>query len=191
MPRITKPVEERRQEIIDTARRLFVANGFEKTQVADISKSMNVAHGLIYHYFKSKTDILFAVIDEMVIEETEDIRQSLYSNPGSALDGLKQLLLNSRRYDRMIPQIMSNTAVKEYCENKMTVSALPQLLSLIERGNIDGSWHCEYPRETAIFILRGMSGVISSLPPSGLEVFLNHEFGKIIFRILGVESLPP
>ncbi|MDR1639691.1 MAG: hypothetical protein LBT59_08360, partial [Clostridiales bacterium] len=35
MARVSKPVEERKQEIIDTAKALFIENGFDKTQVAE------------------------------------------------------------------------------------------------------------------------------------------------------------
>ena len=40
MPRITKAPEERRQEILDTAMRLFYQNGYEKTSIADIAQEM-------------------------------------------------------------------------------------------------------------------------------------------------------
>ena len=64
MARITKPPEERRKEFVDTAREFFIENGYEKTQMIDITKKLNVAAGTIYHYFKSKTELLYAVIDE-------------------------------------------------------------------------------------------------------------------------------
>ena len=54
MPRITKAPEERRQEILDTAMRLFYQNGYEKTSIADIAQEMHVAQGLCYRYFPSK-----------------------------------------------------------------------------------------------------------------------------------------
>lgn len=56
--RISKEPEERKQEILETAMRLFSINGFEKTSISDIAKEMGVAQGLCYRYFPSK-DILF------------------------------------------------------------------------------------------------------------------------------------
>jgi AcrR family transcriptional regulator len=194
MPRVTKPVEERRQEIIDTAQKLFKENGYDKTQVADISSTMNVAQGLVYHYFKSKTDILYAVIDEIAIEQSQQMKQKMEDNDGSALEALT-FLFNSRPdydcYDLLIPSLKSDQAIIEYCTKKMTVSALPILLSIIERGNADLSWSCEFPEETAIFILQGFSGLI------GLSDFPKQEepkikaFTNIIFRILGTGPNPP
>jgi AcrR family transcriptional regulator len=194
MPRVTKSVEERKQEIVDTARILFTKNGFDKTQMSDISHSMNAAQGLVYHYFKSKTDILYAVIDELAAEQSEMMKQVLLKSDGSALEGLRLLFNNQpdyERYGQLIPSLMSDQAIIEYCTKKMTVSALPLLLSLIERGNADGSWNCEYPKETAIFIFQGFSGLIGlSNAPSNEESKIQ-AFTNIIFRILGAEPEAP
>jgi AcrR family transcriptional regulator len=193
MARITKPVEERQEEIIDTAQKLFKENGFDKTQIADISSAMNVAQGLFYRYFKSKTEILYAVIDKITSEQSAKIKQKMESHEGSALEALT-FLLSSRPdydcYDKLFPSLKSDHAIMEYCSQRMSVSALPVLLSIIERGNADGSWSCEYPKETAIFILQGFSGMI------GLSDSPKHEepkiqaFTSIIFRILGANPVP-
>ena len=48
--RITKEPEERKQEILDTAMRLFYERGYEKTSIADIAKTIGVAQGLCNAY---------------------------------------------------------------------------------------------------------------------------------------------
>ena len=168
MSRVTKPVEERRQEIIDTAKELFIENGFDKTQMADISKKMNVAQGLVYHYFKSKTEILYAVVDIIAEERAATSGKILSEAKGTARDRLA-VLFNAQTiredYSDLIPIFISDSAVIEYCLRKMTVSALAQLVSLIESGNADGSWHFEYPETVAAFILHGISGLITTAAP--------------------------
>ncbi|GHT59384.1 TetR family transcriptional regulator [Bacteroidia bacterium] len=191
MPRITKPVEERRQEIIDTAKKLFTENGFDKTQVADISAHMNTAQGLVYHYFKSKTDILYAVIDELAAEQAERVNKILADSSGNALEKLT-LLFRSRPdyecYDKLIPSLKSDKAIIEYCAKKMSVSAKSLLLSLIEQGNADGSWQCEYPQETAVFILSGVTGLMGLFGSPIQEGEVAKAFTNIIFRILGAQK---
>ena len=54
MPRITKDPTERRQEILDTALKLFWEKGYEKTSMTEIAQAMQVAQGLCYRYFPSK-----------------------------------------------------------------------------------------------------------------------------------------
>jgi AcrR family transcriptional regulator len=166
MARITKSVEERRQEIIDTAKKLFMANGFGKTQVADISREIEVAQGLVYHYFKSKTDLLYAVIDEISKENVETISQSISENRGSAIDCVSLILgnlmnnENQGKYGLLFSSIKADQGLMDYFNKKMSMSTEPLLLSLIELGNMDGSWKCEYPRETARFILQGINGIV-------------------------------
>jgi AcrR family transcriptional regulator len=166
MARITKSVEERRQEIIDTAKKLFMANGFGKTQVADISREIEVAQGLVYHYFKSKTDLLYAVIDEISKENVETISQSISENRGSAIDCVSLILgnlmnnENQGKYGLLFSSIKADQGLMDYFNKKMSMSTEPLLLSLIELGNMDGSWKCEYPRETTRFILQGINGIV-------------------------------
>lgn len=52
--RVSKASEERRQEILDAAMRVFYEKGYEKTSISDIALKLGVAQGLIYRYFKSK-----------------------------------------------------------------------------------------------------------------------------------------
>ncbi|MCX6679994.1 MAG: helix-turn-helix domain containing protein [Methanothrix sp.] len=66
MKRITKVPEERRRELIDTAERLFMEKGYEHTAISDIVKELNIAQGTLYYYFRSKEDILEAVVDKSI-----------------------------------------------------------------------------------------------------------------------------
>jgi AcrR family transcriptional regulator len=62
--RVTKVPEERKQELIDTAERLFLEKGYEQTTVADIVREIEVAQGTFYYYFSSKEEILEAIIEK-------------------------------------------------------------------------------------------------------------------------------
>lgn len=52
--RITKEPEERKQEILDTAMRLFYEKGYEKTSITDIAKAIGVAPGIVLPIFSVK-----------------------------------------------------------------------------------------------------------------------------------------
>ena len=190
MARITKAVEERKQEIVDTARELFIKNGFDKTQMADISKKMNVAQGLVYHYFKSKTEIYYAVIDSIVEEKTQIAKKVLVDMKGSALDKIKALTASHQPFDDnegLINRLVNDPAIIEYTRRKMSTSFIPLLLSLIEQGNADGSYSCKYPKETALFILQGMAGIAAELSSSPQEREKTIDASTdIIYRVLGV-----
>ncbi|MCI5774225.1 MAG: TetR/AcrR family transcriptional regulator [Erysipelotrichaceae bacterium] len=62
--RISKESEIRKKEIIDTAEKLFNSNGIANTAVSAIVKEINVAQGLFYYYFKSKDDVIDAIVQK-------------------------------------------------------------------------------------------------------------------------------
>lgn len=51
-----------REQIVTTADRLFYENGYERTSFADIAAAVNISRGNFYYYFKTKDEILTAVI---------------------------------------------------------------------------------------------------------------------------------
>lgn len=63
MARTPKVVEDRREQIIDAAMRVFARKGFARATNKDIAREASITPGLIYHYFTSKEDLLMAVIE--------------------------------------------------------------------------------------------------------------------------------
>lgn len=61
--RIVKEAEERRNEILDAADELFFQKGFDGTSTNDIIEKVGIARGTLYYHFKSKEDIMDALID--------------------------------------------------------------------------------------------------------------------------------
>lgn len=61
--RVVKKPEERKAEMIDAAAKLFVAQGFVRTSVAEIVAAVDVAKGLFYYYFTTKDDMVKAVVE--------------------------------------------------------------------------------------------------------------------------------
>jgi TetR/AcrR family transcriptional regulator, fatty acid metabolism regulator protein len=57
-------VEDKRRYLLDAAVRVFARKGFHASRVGDIAEEAGVAHGLLYHYFASKDQVLEAVFHE-------------------------------------------------------------------------------------------------------------------------------
>lgn len=55
--------QERRDQLVATARRLFAEKGVENTTIKDIAEAAGVAQGLLYHYFRSKEELLWAIVE--------------------------------------------------------------------------------------------------------------------------------
>lgn len=63
-PRVVKPPDERRKEILDAATHLFRERGFDMTTVQAIAGRAGVAAGTVYLYYPSKEAILVAIQEE-------------------------------------------------------------------------------------------------------------------------------
>lgn len=61
--RIIKKAEERRNEILDAADELFGQKGFDGTSTNDILEKVGIARGTLYYHFKSKEDVMNALIE--------------------------------------------------------------------------------------------------------------------------------
>ena len=64
--RVVKEAEERKNEILDAAENLFASKGFDNTSIDDILDEVRIARGTLYYHYKSKEDILDAVIGRIV-----------------------------------------------------------------------------------------------------------------------------
>lgn len=64
--------ERRKQQIINTAKEMFIEKGFQSTHIGQVCEKLNIARGTVYQYFSNKKEILYALLDN-VIEKIEDI----------------------------------------------------------------------------------------------------------------------
>jgi TetR/AcrR family fatty acid metabolism transcriptional regulator len=98
------PVDKRRQ-ILDAAIRVFARQGFHATRVSDIADEAGVAYGLVYHYFRSKDEVLGELFVERwslllsAIEETDRTGES----PRRKLAAVAAFIVDSYRHD---PELM-------------------------------------------------------------------------------------
>jgi len=102
---------DRRRQILDAAVRVFARQGFHTCRVADIADEAGVAYGLVYHYFRSKEEVLDTLFTErwdillQVIRDTdaEDLP------PREKLRAIAAFILDSYRHD---PDLMKVIVVE-------------------------------------------------------------------------------
>lgn len=61
--RVVKDPDERKQEILEAALRVFARKGYEKTSISDIAAEIGISQGLCYRYFPSKEMIYDMALD--------------------------------------------------------------------------------------------------------------------------------
>ena len=72
-------VEDKRRQLLDAAVRVFARKGFHASRVGDIAEEAGVAHGLLYHYFASKDQLLEAVFREnwsVLVARVESVEET-------------------------------------------------------------------------------------------------------------------
>jgi AcrR family transcriptional regulator len=64
MGRTPKTVPDRRGRILEAALRLFADKGFDAATNKDIAAAAGITPGFIYHYFKSKRQVLLEALEK-------------------------------------------------------------------------------------------------------------------------------
>jgi AcrR family transcriptional regulator len=164
MVRIVKKPEERRREIVAASRDLFLSRGYENTSMQNVMTKLQIAKGTAYHYFKSKEELLDAVIEDMVAEYISMVKNSLHACQGNALDKMGVLVTAGRIASPSI-DIMDSL---HRCDNRgmharllaVTLTRLAPLYALvISQGCEEGIFSVEHPLEVAEILLAGIQFV--------------------------------
>jgi AcrR family transcriptional regulator len=161
MPRVVKSAEERKLEIILTSERLFREKGYTKTSVEAIIKEMGVAKGTFYYYFKSKEEVLEAIVEHTLNQVVEAIEQVADNPDLDALTKMEMLLANSQIGNENAKDLAEHLHLPENRElhevsNVQTIVKLsPIFARIIEQGNKEGVFNVKYPLAMFQFLLTG------------------------------------
>ncbi len=83
--------EKRRNQILDAATNIFNQFGLHNARVDDIAQEAGLSKGTLYWYFKSKDEIIIAILSRLFERELSKLRQLQYSNK-PAKEQLQQFL---------------------------------------------------------------------------------------------------
>ena len=99
------PALDKRRMILDAAIRVFARQGFHHCRVSDIADEAGVAYGLVYHYFKSKDQVLNELFTErwsLLLAATEEVdAQDIPAR--DKLTAVATFIVDSYRHD---PELM-------------------------------------------------------------------------------------
>ncbi len=88
-----------REQIVSVADELFYRQGFEHTSFADIAEAVQISRGNFYYHFKTKDDILDAVINQR-LTNTQNMLDQWEMNGETAADRIRRfinILITNRR----------------------------------------------------------------------------------------------
>ena len=96
-------------KIMESSYRLFLEKGFHEVSWADISEEAEISPGTLYYYFKTKDELILAVLDTYVLEYYYDFLNNAKKVKGSAYNRLKGFYRESLGLDKdYAPKYLSN-----------------------------------------------------------------------------------
>lgn len=163
--RIVKQPDERKSEIIKTAGRLFLQKGVHNTKISEIVETIGVAKGLFYYYFKSKDDVISAVIEHF-ISELDVVLSNILSSDINYYKKISKFIDTYVQIRRMFNKNSCNNNDNDNFSyillKKSNNLILSYLKLLISTGISKGLLRLRYPDETVTMLVYGLNELMDS-----------------------------
>ncbi|MBF0579281.1 TetR/AcrR family transcriptional regulator [Erysipelotrichaceae bacterium RD49] len=157
--RVVKEAAVRRNEILDAAEQLFVSKGFDATSTNDILEKVGIARGTLYYHFKSKEEILDAMISRLSDSLIQKAAVIAADQAVPVLERLTQMMLALNVDSELGAEIMEqvhkpqNALMHQKMQEGLIRGVVPLVSGLIEEGIEQGICQTEYPSEAAEMLL--------------------------------------
>ncbi|MBN2118763.1 MAG: TetR/AcrR family transcriptional regulator [Anaerolineales bacterium] len=151
--------DQRKSQILNAAEDIFTKKGFDEARMNDIAEKTGLSKGTLYLYFKSKDDLIIAILDRIFQNEFRQL-ENLQQTEASASEAIWKLTdtiaRDIVRLLRLIPIIYGflalafrnkyvQRALKEYINRYLNI-----LIPIIQRGIDSGEFRQTDAREVAI-----------------------------------------
>ncbi len=190
--------EEKRKLILDAAVRVFARRGYHGSRVGDIAEEAGVAHGLLYHYFASKEQVLQTIFRENWGELLERFRavEAADESAGEKLEGIAKILLRTWRNDPDLVTVM----VREVARSPQLQAQVGEVREaftivqrVIEQGQADGTFRRDVDARLASWVVYGgleevLTGWVLGQLPDGDEAVARAERTAIELAVRGLTT---
>jgi len=139
---------------------VFADHGYHGARVGDIAADAGVAHGLLYHYFASKDDVLRTIFVENwgdLIKRFRAVEASDEPAP-EKLEGIAKILLRTWRNDPalvtvMVREVARSQQIQDQVEDVREAFAIVQ--RVIEEGQASGVFRRDIDARLASWLFYG------------------------------------
>ncbi len=193
--RRTKPAEERRAELMNAARHLFLKHGVGATTIEQITSGADVAKGTFYLYFSSKEDVLAALRDRFAQELLIGIKTAIAEKRKEdwkgklatwAEAGVTGYLDSIRLHDVLF--YGSRPPTRRGLVNNIVID---HLIELLQAGVDAGAWSIDDPNFTAVFLFNGLHSVVDDAVTAEKRVNRSRLANRLQRLCLRAVGLPP
>ena len=157
--RVVKEAEERRNEILDVAERLFGTKGFDHTSTNDILNEIGIARGTLYYHFKSKEDILDAMIERITRQLTAKAKAIAENKEIPILQRLTMTVMALNLDNDLGHEVMKqvhraqNALMHQKMRENLLTEVNPVITGLIKEGIQQGMFQTDYPEEVVEMVM--------------------------------------
>ena len=154
-----KSVEDRRNEILDTAEELFAYQGYDNTSVQQILDKIGIAKGTLYYHFKSKEEVMDGVINRINDRLLTAARQVLVNKELTVHEKIFQAIMSLKLDAPFGNEIIAelhkpqNALMHQKILAVMIKGVTPILADIISEGIEQGIFHTPYPYESAEMLI--------------------------------------
>ena len=156
--RVVKEPEERKKEILDAAEKFFAGRGYEAATVNDILDAVKIAKGTFYYYFKSKEDVLDALIDRRISDGVEKAEE-IVASPLPPVQKLIAIMMAQKPQNQVQENFTSvlhekdNAKMHQKSITQYVLRLSPCLGKVVKEGIEAGIFSTPFPNESAEILL--------------------------------------
>ena len=191
----TKPPQERRDELIHAAYRLFLEQGVAPTTIEQITSRADVAKGTFYLYFSSKEDVLEALRERFEQEILAKIQTAVAATaaedwPGK-LTAWTQAGVTGYFDLKPLHDVVYVESHPSGIGGLFNNRVIDHLLELLQAGSTAGAWTVDDPRVTAVFLFNGVHSATDAACASEKRVNrsrLTERLERLCLRAVGLPS---
>lgn len=169
-----------RDQIVEAADALFYRQGFEHTSFSDIAAAVNISRGNFYYHFKTKDEILDAVIERR-LERTRGMLEQWENEGKTPADRIRSfiniLIMNSvkiRDFGCPVGTLCTELAKLEHC-SQAEANKLFTLFREWLRKQFEELGHKKTADRLAIHLLARSQGVATLANAFHDEKFIKQE----------------
>jgi TetR/AcrR family transcriptional regulator, fatty acid metabolism regulator protein len=158
---------DRRRQILEAAVKVFARSGFHTSRVGDIAEEAGIAYGLVYHYFKSKEELLETIFRDTWTQMLARVRE-VEASGVPASEQVRQvtaLLLRTWRRDPDLVRVLVREVTRSphvQQEVEEITEAMKALEGIIRRGQKSGEFRSELdPRLGAVVFYGALDEILT------------------------------
>jgi AcrR family transcriptional regulator len=161
--------DERREQILQAALKLFAYKGLRATKISDIAAAAGISQGLIHHYFSSKESLYTAVAERAMVgglravNEPPNRRASPWERLVSSCESMLEGITKYPEYLLVIVQCLINDDIPPETRDLITQygrSFFSNVVQLIREGQSAGQVAAGDPDELAVVLIATLQGLV-------------------------------